>query len=307
MQSPGGEERSDRLFGIEVSIGSGGALAAMVRRALRRLALAALLLGCAAAPSAAHEFWLDPSAFVADVGAETPVRLRVGENFEGVSQIYDPAQFARFDITVDGAVAAAEGRLGDDPATQWTPERRGLHIAVHQTRHRWLQYNTWEKFASFARNHGAEAALEAHAARGLPREGFREGYVRFAKALMLAGGPETAAKQRDAASGLEFELVALDNPYAAADQRTIRVLALYQGAPWANGHVTLFERVRGETAAKRDVATNADGVAEIPVRQGAAYLVNAVVLRPPSAALAAQEDIVWESLWASLTFATLSR
>jgi hypothetical protein len=47
--------------------------------------------------------------------------------------------------------------------------------------------------------------------------------------------------------------------------------------------------------------TDADGIASLPVK-GFSYLVDAVVLREPTAELAAEAEIAWETLWAALTF-----
>jgi hypothetical protein len=47
--------------------------------------------------------------------------------------------------------------------------------------------------------------------------------------------------------------------------------------------------------------TDADGIASLPVKAGC-YLVDAVVLREPTAELAAEAEIAWETLWAALTF-----
>ncbi len=47
--------------------------------------------------------------------------------------------------------------------------------------------------------------------------------------------------------------------------------------------------------------TDADGRVTLPVQAGHAYLADAVILRPLDPE--AEKDPVWESIWASLTFA----
>jgi hypothetical protein len=52
------------------------------------------------------------------------------------------------------------------------------------------------------------------------------------------------------------------------------------------------------------VRTNTEGVAMLPIQRGHSYLADAVVLRVPDAGSKAQESkAVWETLWASMTFA----
>ena len=48
--------------------------------------------------------------------------------------------------------------------------------------------------------------------------------------------------------------------------------------------------------------TNAEGIAIVPVKAGYAYLLDNVLLREPSEALAQETGAVWETLWAALTF-----
>ena len=49
--------------------------------------------------------------------------------------------------------------------------------------------------------------------------------------------------------------------------------------------------------------TDAEGRATVPVKPGYRYMLDSVVLREPAPDLAAGRDVVWESLWANLTFA----
>ena len=48
--------------------------------------------------------------------------------------------------------------------------------------------------------------------------------------------------------------------------------------------------------------TDSEGRVTVPVKSGHRYMLDAVVLREPSANLAEATGAVWESLWANLTF-----
>ena len=70
----------------------------------------------------------------------------------------------------------------------------------------------------------------------------------------------------------------------------------------------LFERAPDDSVQRQLLQTNGSGIVQVPVRAKRRYLLNAVVLRPVQAADSgsAQAEIkaVWETLWASLVFAT---
>lgn len=137
--------------------------------------------------------------------------------------------------------------------------------------------------------------LERHEERGLAQSGFQETYTRFAKSLIGVGDAQGA----DRATGMEFELTALANPYTDDLSGGLPVALSYRGAPRPDTQIELFERGPDGMVAVTRLRTDADGRARIPVRPGHAYQLDAVLLReaPPDSGAA------WESLWANLTFA----
>jgi hypothetical protein len=173
----------------------------------------------------------------------------------------------------------------------------GLHVAVYQSSGDVVSYDGMEKFQTFLGHKGLERFEAQHLARGLSQERFSEYYTRFSKSLIGVG----AAQGNDRDMGLETELVALDNPYLVRGD--IRVRLTYQGAARANVPLELFEKSLSGDVARKVFMTDDQGVAQLPVQPGYSYMVDAVVMREPAAALAAEKSVVWESLWANLTFA----
>ena len=103
-------------------------------------------------------------------------------------------------------------------------------------------------------------------------------------------------------TGLETEIVALNNPYTDPASEGMRVKVLYQGSVRADAQVEVFEKASDGTVDVALYRTDAEGLAVLPLKPGHEYLVDAVVLRDtgnndPAA------GAVWHSLWASLTFA----
>jgi uncharacterized GH25 family protein len=136
-------------------------------------------------------------------------------------------------------------------------------------------------------------------ARSLPRDDFSEAYTRYSKTLIGVGNSAGA----DRRTGMETEIVALTNPYADNLNGGMRVQVFYRTDARADAQIEVFRKAPDDSVEVTTLRTDKAGVAVIPVLAGHAYMLDAVVLREPSAALARQTGAVWETLWANLTFA----
>lgn len=232
-------------------------------------------------------------------GAEIRAELRVGQNFTGSGYAYIPARTARFELVTPQATIPVESRMGDRPALHQAVPRPGLVVIVHETDDSILTYGDWETFAGFVAHKAFDRVPERHAARGLPRQGFRESYRRFAKSLVAVGH----GRGSDRPVGLDTEIVALANPYTDDMTGGLPVQVLYQGQPRADAQLEVFDRPPGDDAQTRvtRLRTDATGRVTVPVRAGHEYLLDSVVLRDTGID-DPQAGPVWRSLWASLTF-----
>lgn len=256
-----------------------------------------LALGLTPVTASAHEFWIDPVDYSVPSGAALVATLRVGEAFSGAEQSYLERNFARFDMQCGGILEPVPGRSGDRPALNVGAPRDGLCVIVHQTRDYTLTYNKWQKFVNFVEHKDFSGVLAEHAARGLPDTGIVELYSRYAKSLIAVGDGAGS----DAEVGLLTEIVAEANPYTDDVTGGLPVRVLFDGAPRGDAQVELFARPPEGKVEVTLHRTDAEGRVTLPVQSGYTYLVDAVVLRPREAQ--AEKDPVWESLWASLTFA----
>ncbi|SPF77867.1 DUF4198 domain-containing protein [Pseudoprimorskyibacter insulae] len=245
----------------------------------------------------AHEFWIDPHGYQVAEGDPIVADLRVGQDFQGSVYAYIPANFTRFELVQGDAVAPVEGRAGDRPALNMAAPGDGLAVVVHVTKDYLLTYSEREKFVNFVTHKDFAWALDQHAARGLPEVGFRERYSRHAKALIDVG---TGAGQ-DRVVGLETEILALANPYTDDLSAGFPVQVFYQGQVRADVQVEVFDKAPNGDVTISQYRTDADGKALVPVMAGHSYLVDSVVMRPVDPM--GDDLAVWESLWASVTFA----
>ncbi|MDJ1015720.1 MAG: DUF4198 domain-containing protein [Paracoccaceae bacterium] len=256
------------------------------------------LLACIALPAKAHEFWIDPEAFVVSPGDEIVADLRVGEGFKGSPQTFLPPRFRRFDFVLDGRTEDVPGRIGDRPALTMPAPGDGLLVLVHETTNQSLTWSAFRKFESFARHKDAAWAVDEHLARGWPEEGFREIYSRYAKSLVGVGSSQGADRQ----VGLLTELVALENPYTGGAADGLEVLLLFEGEPRPDAQIEIFQESSDGSVEISTTRTDETGRAAIQVLPGKRYMLDAVVLRSVPQTHANNQPL-WESLWANLTFA----
>lgn len=267
---------------------------------MRILAIAFALTAALPVPSQvlAHEFWIEPLSYQVQLDDMISGELTNGQEFAGSQLAYLPQRFERFTVAAGMRQGDVENRLGARPALDIAPLSEGLHVISYQSTLSTLTYTEWAKFLGFS-EHKDFADIEAiHDARGLPREGFVEGYWRFSKTLVGVGNNIG----RDFQTGLDIEFVALDNPYTDDLSNGLRVQLYYLDDVRSDTQVELFEKAPDGTVEITLHRTDADGIASLPVKAGYSYLVDAVVLREPSAELAVEADIEWETLWAALTF-----
>ncbi|MEM8731861.1 MAG: DUF4198 domain-containing protein, partial [Pseudomonadota bacterium] len=153
----------------------------------------------------------------------------------------------------------------------------------------------WAAFLRFAAHKDFADIEVRHAARGLPKTGFRERYTRHVKALVAVGDGAGS----DRLTGLKTEFVALANPYTDDLSGGLPVRLYHDGAPRAAAQVEIFARAPDGEVTVTTTRTDDTGLAMIPVVSGYSYLLDGVVLRETEEG----DDAAWETLWAALTFA----
>ena len=250
------------------------------------------VLACISSVANAHEFWIDPEQHRVATEDQIVAHIRVGELFKGSSYSFLPNRFERFDFVFDGEVQPVPGTIGDRPALTMDAPGDGLVTVIHQTTNSLITWSDFADFESFVVHKDAEWTLEAHDARGLPRENVTEVYSRYAKSLIGVGH----AEGEDIEAGLLTEITALENPYTGVIADGIDVRLTYQQEPRSDEQIEIYEKAPSGEVTVTLVRTNEDGVATIPVRPGHRYMLDAVVLREGG------DAAQWESLWANLTF-----
>ena len=260
-----------------------------------------VLLAVLAKPVLAHEYWIEAEKFHPASPDELTADLRVGSDLSGeafpwLKQSFTAVQF----WPPEGDAVPLTGRMGDLPALRLAPEDDGLHRVSVETTPSFVIYDKPETFPHYLDYEGLTGVLEAHRARGLPDTGFGERYVRNARALVQVG--EVIEGQGDAPTGMPFELVAEGNPFTDG-LKDLQVRLFWQGEPVADTQVALFyaapDAPRPDGVERTLYRTDTEGRVTVPLLGPGLHLLSAVRIEPVDDSAAA----VWQSWWASLTFA----
>lgn len=280
----------------------------------------------------AHEMWIEPLRFSVAPKGKIFAHEKVGQNFKGNTYAYLDSRFKQLDISQAHKTKPIKSRLGDKPFIQEVIDDEGLVILSAVSNGSELVYKTKEQFETFINDEKLDWLLKEHQKRGLPEKGFKEIFRRYAKSLVKVGH----GKGEDTALGLPLEWVVKTNPYISKpDVKDVTACLVSQGEGVANKSVHVFSKIFDEpkvkssstssdkllkdnkslniqnlnlskakkiTVIKSDLVTDANGCINIPRTKGI-YLINAVKVIRPSSEVFNNTGAVWESLWASITFA----
>ena len=272
------------------------------------LLVAALLV--LARPTAAHDFWIEPSSHRPAADERVAVRLMVGEAGESQAVRREDARILRFALRGPAGSDEAElpilGLNGHDPAGWIRPAAAGPLVIVYTNTPARIELGA-EKFEAYLREEGLDAILAQRAERGLTDRPARELYSRCAKALLdvrstdgADGGADARRELFTTPAQLPLELVPLADPTAPASPHPLPIALLLDGQPLAGAlvHAMRLDPGCAEGETPPSARTDAAGRCQLALPGPGRWVIAAVHMR--AAAEGADHD--YETLWASLTF-----
>ena len=259
----------------------------------------ALLLAISASPVTAHELWLEPLDYTVNADAMLMAQILNGEGYSGQKLPFLPQRAALFEYTVHGETNQITARIGDIPAIKIINPIDGLYVLAYQAKNAVVTYADWDTFVQFTEHKDLANILKRHSDRGLAEEAVTEVYSRYSKSLVAVGG----AQGEDNRKGLLTEIVALNNPYVDDLTSGMNFQVWFNDQPRAEAQFEVYDRAPDGTVSQTFFRTNDEGIVTVPVKPSHTYMADAVVMREPSSALAAETGAVWETLWANMTWA----
>jgi hypothetical protein len=255
--------------------------------------LALLAAAVAPAPGAAHDYWLELTAFRPAVGERVGVRHLVGERRAGEEVPRVGPRIVRFDRVGPDGAEPVTGRDGLSPAGWTAAPEPGLHWVAFESTASTVELAPG-LFARYLADEGLEAIAAERERRGEAAALAREAYSRDAKAALCVAETSAAAVTQPVPLGLELELTPLDDPCALLAGARARFELRFRGVPLAGALVrALGPGGEASSAARSDRR----GRVELRLDRPGVWLVKSVHM----SRAAEIPEIDWRSWWASLT------
>ncbi len=259
----------------------------------RCLLFVAIALVLTAAPSAAHDFWIEPSTYRPQPLQRLALRHRVGNHFLGDLVPRDETLLMRFVAVGGEGEQPVPGLHGRDPAGIAQAPESGSFVVAYQSRGSVAEMDG-AKMAAFVAEEGvADQVPAGWQSKALVRDRF----TRSVKSLLVVRGSGDGGGSAgfDRAVGLPLELVPLVDPATLGGGGNLPVRLLFEGKPAAGIQVAALSRLdpRKPLVAR----TDADGRVTFTLPRGGEWLIKAVKIVP-----AGGPGADFGSVWASLTF-----
>jgi uncharacterized GH25 family protein len=248
-----------------------------------------------AATAVAHDFWIAPTRFRPGLNTLVGLHLQVGHLPKGEPFPRSEAKIEKF-IVVDpsGAVKDVPGKEAAAPAGIIRVTEGGLYVVGYRSRPSAITLEA-DKFEAYLKEEGLDRIVEERAKRGESSLPGRELFSRSAKTIIDAG--EGTGAGFDRVLGFKMEVIAEANPYTlgAGDEFPVRLV--FDGAPLegAEVHAACVEAPDAVVKSR----TDKEGRVRVRLSRDGHWLLNSVHMVRVDA-----KDADWESVWASLTFAT---
>ena len=242
---------------------------------------------------AAHEFWIQPSAFRANVGEKVDVRLLVGDGFPGEARPRDPTKLVKFVVVAPSGEQPITGEDGADPAGTVTFKDAGTHVLGYRSTSTRIALEA-AKFEAYLKEEGLDHVIKARATDGTSKVEGTELFSRAAKSLVQVGGTPDAGFARTL--GFPAEVTPTTNPYSAkaGDALTFRVTD--DSAPAADALVLAFSQ--SDPSHKLTARTSSTGEVTFTLDRPGVWLIASVRMSRAQP----DQNADWQSVWASLTF-----
>jgi uncharacterized GH25 family protein len=263
-----------------------------------RISVASALLILAAAPAAAHDFWIQPQRFQVAPNVDLPVTFQIGHG-EARERYGNNARIVLLGDFFNGQRKDRRAQLRASGPAEFITRfaEAGLHILGLQTSYAYSELPA-NRFNDYAREEGLAAVLAARKRAGALGTPGRERYSRRAKALIQVGSAKPLNQTMATTPiGLKLEIVPDRNPYALDSSRSLPLHVLYKGKRLPSATVKLTSLEADDRPAATAV-TDEHGRATFRVPAKGNWLLNVVWAEPVQGA----SNVDFDTTFSSLTF-----
>ena len=264
----------------------------MLRCAMTRLLPCVAVSLSLAANCFAHDTWLSPSSYSADVGQTITFALTSGMEFPKLDAAIKPERVHQARFSVAGEKSELKEFKAGENALQF--ERAFAKPGIATV---WLQLRpkdielTDDDVAHYLEEIRAPQEIERAWAAQKGKQKWKELYTKCAKTFVAVGDAATDDSWREPV-GLALELVPLQNPTTIRAGESAKFKLLHNAKPVRDAALALHSGGGKPTYVK----TDAEGVATLQFDKAGPALITNVQLQPP------QGGKPWESDFTTATF-----
>ena len=244
----------------------------------------------------AHEFWLEPQAFIVSRGEEINIRFRVGEQFTGENwsgnrERIQQLQLFYAEVTDDLSEQVSEHK-GD--SLQFTFYEEGTALVCFQSTNSFLELDA-EKFRQYLEEDGLTNALQYRQEHQETDSAGREYYQRSVKTLLQVGHVTTNVYQKR--TSLPLDLVPMSHPYRITKPDTMALQIFFRNEPASNLKVRVWKKLTGKLTTT-ELVSDSTGTVRFAVQPEGEWMVSCVqMIRLPD-----DPKAQWQSYWGSITW-----
>lgn len=245
----------------------------------------------------AHEYFFSAYHYHVHKGDTLEVHLFVADGLN--VQLERPMQTAktvRFQLLTAGKVTDLLPVTPDNtlPMLTHKTDFDGLGLLVLE-RNNTPHVMETAKFKAYLKEDHLDNVVIPAAKLALPQ---RERYSRYIKSLVLCGNTHLSDTVYRKVTGMNMEIVLLNNPYLLKRNDILQVQVYFRGKPLANKVITARNRTGSLPASMQESRTDAKGICRFKLSRSGEWLIHAThMIVSPEA-----EVSDWDSYWASYSF-----
>lgn len=272
----------------------------MIKRPILGAKLCLLILGLLifTMPVVAHDYWLEPEAFMIPAGGRVIVRMYLGDDFKiEEERPFQKNRTPRFQMfsAEETQNLLPSGPDGKSPVAQVTLRTAGNYLIAMERNAQIIKLSA-AKFKEYLAEEGLEQIIALRHKSGEDKTEGRERYSRYLKSLLEVGDQRDEVYRRIV--GHRLELVPQANPYELKVGEPLKMRVYFEGKPLSGAKVFAYSREAGRVHTQLGT-TSGDGLASFTLDQPGKWLIRLVHMRRCVAACGESD---WESFWAAYTF-----
>jgi uncharacterized GH25 family protein len=244
----------------------------------------------------AHEFWLEATRFIYQLGESITINLMVGEGFKGDKWKGDHYKtntilhYAKDSVVNISSIFSKK----DGMPFQIKASKEGTQMITYNNINKFIELKPTE-FEAYLKEDGIQEALDYRVKNNEQNKNGKELYQRSVKTLLQVG--QTLTDDYKKMTDLPVDIIAQSNPYGVLTNDAIDFKIYHDKKTLAN-HMVKVWHVYQNKLEHKDVYSNADGLITVPIAKQGKYMISTVKM----VRLINDPKADWQSYWASLTF-----